>query len=72
MTQKRIAAPKTKPRPPKHKRVEIYRGRNREWRFRIRGKNGKIIAVSSEGYTRERGVKRALQIVGESLDWGQR
>lgn len=72
MTQRRIAAPKTKPRPPKHKRVEIYRGRNREWRFRIRGKNGKIIAGSSESYKRERSCHRALQIVGEALDWGQR
>lgn len=42
--------------------VEIYKDKSdKHWRWRIRTKkNGRIVATSGEGYTRERDVKRAL------------
>lgn len=63
MTQKRTAA---KPRR-QRKRIQIYRDRHGDWRFRIRARNGKIIAASSEGYRYKRGVIRALNIVDAAM-----
>ena len=32
--------------------LEYYRDKKREWRWRIKADNGKILADSAEGYTR--------------------
>ncbi len=31
-------------------KYEIYQDRRKEWRWRLKASNGKILAVSSEGY----------------------
>ena len=42
---------------------EIFRGRDKQWYFRVRASNGKIVC-QSEGYTRQRncygGIKAVL------------
>lgn len=35
-------------------KFEIYKDRKKEWRWRLKARNGKIIAVSGEGYKRKR------------------
>lgn len=37
--------------------VEVYQDAKGEWRFRVKGANGEIVAVS-EGYTRKDDAKR--------------
>lgn len=37
--------------------VEVYQDAAGEWRFRVKGSNGEIVAVS-EGYTRKDDAKR--------------
>lgn len=41
-------------------RVEVYRDRAREWRYRIRAANGKIVAGGAEGYLRKKGVLQTV------------
>lgn len=42
-------------------RFEVYKGRGRHpYRWRARRQNGRIVADSAEGYTRERSAKRAV------------
>lgn len=50
--------------------VEIYEARRglalrKQWRWRIVAKNGRIVAVSSEGYNNRADLMRALEIVKE-------
>ena len=47
---------------------EIYRDAAGEWRFRLVHKNGNILAAASEGYTRRRDAKRAVETVRDTLD----
>jgi uncharacterized protein YegP (UPF0339 family) len=55
-------------------RIEIYQETNTrlisvgDWRWRLVGANGKILADSGEGYTRKADVKRALGTVLEAID----
>lgn len=44
-------------------RFEIFRDRAEEWRWRLRHRNGNIIAVSGEGYTRKHNAKKGLRSV---------
>lgn len=44
-------------------KVDVYRDKNREWRWRARALNGKILAVSSESYKRKAACMRCLDIV---------
>ena len=37
-----------------------------EWRWRFRAANGKIIAVSSEGYKEKRDVENSMLIIGRN------
>jgi len=46
----------------KPRRFEIYRDLKRHWRWRFKAGNGRIIAVSSEGY-------RGLAKCRETIDW---
>jgi uncharacterized protein YegP (UPF0339 family) len=54
-------------------RIEFYRynyylkGHRREWRWRVRARNGKIIGASSEGYVRKRGAMANAQQLGRVL-----
>lgn len=40
--------------------AEIYQDRKQEWRWRLKARNGRILADSGEGYTRPYGARRAL------------
>jgi len=40
-------------------RVEVYRDRGGEWRWRLRHRNGNVIAVGGEGYTRKHNARNA-------------
>ena len=46
----------------------VYQDKKKEWRFRLVAGNGKIIAVSSEGYYSERNCQDALWLV-DTCDW---
>jgi len=46
--------------PPK---AVIYNDRSGEWRWRVTARNGRILAVSSEGYVRKIDCKKALTSV---------
>jgi len=41
-------------------KLEIYRDGRREWRWRLRASNGRIVADSSEGYRRRASVRKAV------------
>jgi len=43
-------------------KFEVFKDRNRQWRFRLRAKNGKIIAVS-EAYTAKRNAVIGIESV---------
>jgi len=42
-------------------RFEIYRDRRKEWRWRLKAANGRIIADSGEGYSRREHARRATR-----------
>lgn len=44
-------------------RFELYQDRGDEWRWRLRHRNGNVIADSGEGYTRKHNAKKGLQSV---------
>ena len=44
-------------------KLEIYRDTKREWRWRLRAANGRIVADSGEGYRRRASVHRAIECV---------
>lgn len=44
-------------------RFEIYEDRGGEWRWRLRHRNGNIIASSGEGYTQRHNVENGMQAV---------
>lgn len=44
-------------------RFEVFRDQGEEWRWRLRHRNGNIIATSGEGYTRKHNAWNGLQSV---------
>lgn len=44
----------------KHYKVEIYKDKKKEWRFRVMHKNGREICKSSEGYKRRATMTRII------------
>lgn len=44
-------------------RFEVYQARDDEWRWRLRHRNGNVIATSGEGYTRKHNALKGLQSV---------
>jgi len=42
---------------------EVFRDRREEWRWRLRHRNGNVIATSGEGYTRKHNASKGLQSV---------
>jgi uncharacterized protein YegP (UPF0339 family) len=52
---------------PKGCRIELYKDRKKEWRWRFFSANNKILACSGEGYKRKGSMKKSLNIVREIL-----
>ena len=48
-------------------KLEIYRDAKREWRWRLRASNGRIVADSGEGYRRRAAVYEAVKRVRSIL-----
>lgn len=44
-------------------RFEVYPDRAEEWRWRLRHRNGNIIATSGEGYTQKHNAQKCLRSV---------
>lgn len=44
-------------------KFEIYKDKRGEWRWRLKARNGKILAVSSEGYASQIDVHRCVSFV---------
>ena len=44
-------------------KLEIYRDAKREWRWRLRASNGRIVADSGEGYRRKSSMLRGIECV---------
>lgn len=44
-------------------RFEVFRDRSDEWRWRLKHRNGNIIATSGESYTEKHNAKKGLQSV---------
>jgi uncharacterized protein YegP (UPF0339 family) len=49
-------------------KFEIYRQKNRQWRWRLRARNGKIIADSGESYKRVSDCLRGINMVRLGTD----
>lgn len=47
-------------------RFEVFSDRGEEWRWRLRHRNGNIIAISGEGYTQKHNAKKGLRSVIEN------
>ena len=52
---------------PKGCRVEIYKDRKKEWRWRFFSANNKILACSGEGYKRKASMRKSLNTVREVI-----
>lgn len=48
-------------------KLQIYRDARREWRWRLRASNGRIVADSGEGYRRRAAVYEAVKRVRSIL-----
>jgi len=48
-------------------KLQIYRDAKREWRWRLRASNGRILADSGEGYRRRAAVYEAVKRVRSIL-----
>ena len=46
---------------------EIYRDRKKEFRWRLRAANGRVIADSAEGYRTKRACLQGVHRVGDGL-----
>lgn len=49
-------------------KFEIYKDVKGEWRWRLKARNGKIIAVSGEGYKRKRSVDDTINTI-RKMHW---
>lgn len=50
-----------------HYKCHFYRDAAGEWRWRLKARNGRIVADSAEGYTRKDGAERAWWQLHTSL-----
>jgi len=48
--------------------VELYKDKKREWRFRIRSRNGKIVADSGESYKTKRNAIKGLRALQDVME----
>lgn len=44
-------------------KFEVYKDNRGEWRWKFRASNGRIIAVSSEGYINKQDCEHGIEIV---------
>lgn len=51
-----------------HAHFEIYKDTRGEWRWRLRARNGRIVADSAEGYASKRNVTRAVTDMRGAVD----
>lgn len=51
------------PSPETLARFELFRDQRDEWRWRLRHRNGNIIATSGEGYTRKHNARKGIRSV---------
>jgi uncharacterized protein YegP (UPF0339 family) len=50
--------------------VELYRDRKRDYRWRYKAANGRVLADSAEGYRRPGQARRqAERVVGRPITW---
>lgn len=48
-------------------KLELYRDAGRDWRWRLKASNGRILADSGEGYRRRNAACKAMSRVREIL-----
>lgn len=48
-------------------KIEIYKDKKSEFRWRLFSANGRVIADSGEGYTRKDNLNRALQVLHKAF-----
>lgn len=44
-------------------KMEVYEDASGEWRWRLKSSNGRVVATSGEGYTRQRDCEEAQRRV---------
>lgn len=49
-------------------RFEIFRDSAGEWRWRLRARNGEVIATSGEGYVHRRDCEHGIDLVRQSAE----
>ncbi|MCJ2142557.1 YegP family protein [Methylobacterium sp. E-066] len=49
-------------------RFELYRDAKGEWRWRLRARNGEVIADSAEGYLRREDCEHGIALVRQSTE----
>ncbi|MHB2210432.1 YegP family protein [Methylobacterium phyllostachyos] len=49
-------------------RFELYRDAKGEWRWRLRARNGEVIAESGEGYIRREDCEHGIALVRQSAE----
>ena len=49
-------------------RFELYRDAKGEWRWRLRARNGEVIADSGEGYLRREDCEHGIALVRQSTE----
>jgi uncharacterized protein YegP (UPF0339 family) len=57
-------------------KLEIYEARRglalrKQWRWRVRAANGRIISMSSEGYNNRADLMRGIEITAQAIRQGQ-
>lgn len=52
-------------------KIEIYRDKAKEYRWRIRASNGRVLADSAEGYKRRGGAFRGMRAVVIAISDGR-
>lgn len=50
-------------------KFHIYQDKRGEWRWRLKARNGRIVADSGEGYVTRGGALRASHAVHHALYW---
>lgn len=49
-------------------KLEIYRDSSKDWRWRLKAKNHKVIAISGEGYRRRAGLDKSLNLIKQIIE----
>jgi uncharacterized protein len=49
-------------------RFELYRDAVGQWRWRLRARNGEIVAESGEGYVRRADCEHGIELVRQSAE----